>query len=202
MPEEKHREEEGPRIITFDIETSNIFSEVGSSDPAALDLALLAIHDSKTNTFDSFLKEDLPRLWKILEETDILVGYNSEHFDIPLLNKYYPGDLTQIKSLDLLKELHRALGRRVKLDAVAEGTLGEGKSSHGLQSIKWWREGKIEEVRQYCIQDVAITRKVFDYALTNRALRFKELNKIKEIKLDTSAWLNTHKATLTHTLGF
>lgn len=202
MPAANQETKQEPRVITFDIETSNIFSEVGSSDPAALDLALLAIHDSKTNSFDSFLKEDLPRLWKILEEADVLVGYNSDHFDIPLLNKYYPGDITKIKSLDLLKEIHGAIGRRVKLDAIAEGTLGENKSAHGLQSIKWWREGKIDEVREYCIQDVAITRKVFDYAMKNGALRFKELNKIKEIKLNTREWLKKHDHALTHTLGF
>ena len=190
-----------PRIITFDIETSNIFSEVGSSDPAALDLAIIAIHDSKTNEFDSFLIHDLPRLWKILEEADILVGYNSDHFDIPLLNKYYPGDLARIKSLDLLKEIHLSLGRRIKLDAVAEGTLGENKSAHGLQSIKWWREGKVQEVRDYCIQDVAITRKIFDYALKNKSLRYKELSKVKEVQLKTADWLKVNTGALTHTLG-
>jgi len=191
-----------PRVITFDIETANVFSEVGSSDPAALDISLLAIHDSRTNEFDSFLVEDLPRLWKILEETDILVGYNSDHFDIPLLNKYYPGDLSRIKSLDLLKEIHKTLGRRIKLDSVAEGTLGENKSAHGLQAVQWWREGKIEQVRDYCIQDVAVTRKIFDFALKNKGLRFKELGKLKEVKIDTSQWLTVEPSALTHTLGF
>lgn len=194
---------ETPRIITFDIETANIFSEVGSSDPAALTLALIAIHDSATDTFDSFLADDLPRLWKVLEQADILVGFNSDHFDIPLLNKYYPGNLSRIKSLDLLKEIHSVLGRRIKLDAVAEGTLGENKSAHGLQTLKWWREGKVELVREYCIQDVAITRKVFDYALKNKSVRYKELGKVKEVRLNTARWLSTDKVgALTHTLGF
>lgn len=192
-----------PRVITFDIETSNIFSDVGSSNPADLDIALVGIHDSTTGGFDSFLVSDLPRLWKILESADVLVGYNSDHFDIPLLNKYYPGDLSRIKSIDLLKEIHAVLGRRIKLDHVAEGTLGENKSGHGLDALRWWREGKIEQVREYCLKDVAITRKIFDYALKNNSVRYKELGKIKELQLKTSRWLDVSAAPpLTYTMGF
>ena len=55
------------------------------------------------------------------------MGYNSNHFDIPLLNKYYPGDLTRIKSIDLLEEIRKSLGRRLRLDSVAEATIGAKK---------------------------------------------------------------------------
>ena len=190
------------RIITFDIETSNQFSDVGSSDPTALDISVVGIHDSETETLSAFYADELPRLWKVLENADALVGYNSDHFDIPLLNKYYPGDLKRIKSIDILKEIHGVLGRRVKLDAVAEGTLKTHKSGNGLDALKWWREGLKEKVRDYCLKDVEITRKVFDYALQNGSLKFAELGKIKEIKLDTKNWLKPQSSSLTHTLGF
>ena len=191
------------RIITFDIETSNQFSDVGSSDSTALNISVVGIHDSATNALESFLVPDFPRLWKVLEQADALVGYNSDHFDIPLLNKYYPGDLTRIKSIDLLREIHLVLGRRVKLDAVAEGTLGMRKSGNGLDAIKWWREGKVDMVREYCLKDVEITRKVFDYALKNSSLKFKELGKAKEVKLNTKSWLvPSQKSAITQTLGF
>ena len=190
------------RIITFDIETSNQFSDVGSSDPTALDISVVGIHDSETEALYSFYADELPRLWKVLENADALVGYNSDHFDIPLLNKYYPGDLKRIKSIDILKEIHGVLGRRVKLDAVAEGTLKTHKSGNGLDALKWWREGLKEKVRDYCLKDVEITRKVFDYALQNGSLKFAELGKIKEIKLDTKNWLKPQSSSLTHTLGF
>jgi len=190
------------RVITFDIETSNIFSDVGSNEPAALDIALVGVHDSETEEFSSYTEEELPILWNILSHADMLVGYNSDHFDIPLLNKYYQGDLTSIKSLDLLKEIYLSLGRRIRLDAVAEGTLGEKKIGHGLQAIEWWQNGEIEKVREYCIKDVEITRKIFDYALKNKKLLYKELGKVKEVPLDTSLWLEKNDASLTHTLGF
>jgi DEAD/DEAH box helicase domain-containing protein len=191
------------RTIVFDIETANQFSDISSGDPADLTLAIVCIHDSLTDAYDSFTVEELPRLWKVLEQADVLVGYNSDHFDIPLLNKYYPGDLNQIKSIDLLKDIHKSLGRRIKLDMVAEGTLGEGKSGHGLQSIKWWREGLVDKVREYCIKDVEITKRIFEYAKKNGSIRYKDMGAVREVRIDTRDW-STKKAesAVTHTLGF
>src|SRR3989344_292767 len=100
------------RAITFDIETANAFPTFARSDMSRLELALVAIHDSETGEFSSYIKEELPKLWPILERADILIGYNSDAFDIPLLNRYYPGDLSTIRSVDLMIEVAKALGRR------------------------------------------------------------------------------------------
>ena len=190
------------RIITFDIETIGNFGS-GARMLDDMEMTICCIHDSETNLYDSFLKEDLPRLWKIFEHTDALVGYNSDHFDIPILNKYYPGDLTKIRSIDILKEISDALGRRVRLDAVAEGTLGKKKSGSGMQAMQWWKEGNIKKLRDYCLKDVEVTKGIFDYALQNGMLKFKELGIKKEVKLNTSKWLaETPTPMLTKTLGF
>jgi len=176
-------------------------SDIGSSDPADLTIALVCIHDSETDTYSSYLEPELSQMWPILERTDVLVGYNSNHFDIPLLNKYYPGDLTKIKSLDIMQEVHSVIGRRLKLDSIAEGTLGEKKSASGAQSVQWWRAGEVEKVRAYCLKDVEITKKIFDYALKNRSLKYQELGKAREFKLDTSKWLADTGSAMTFTLG-
>ncbi|OGG45745.1 hypothetical protein A2673_02545 [Candidatus Kaiserbacteria bacterium RIFCSPHIGHO2_01_FULL_50_13] len=189
------------RIITFDIETSDWFGEIGSSNPADLTLALVGVHDSETNLYTSYIQSELQELWKILEHTNVLVGYNSDHFDIPLLNKYYSGDLTMIKSVDLMKEIHHVLGRRLKLDSVAEGTLNERKSGQGLQAMEWWKKGEIEKVRSYCLKDVEITKKIFDYARTYGVVKYKDLGGVREVKLDTSLWLSDASRAMTHTLG-
>ena len=192
------------RVVTFDIETANFFTDVNSSDPADLTIAIVCIHDSETDLYSSYLVPELPQLWPILERTDILVGYNSDHFDIPLLNKYYPGDLTKLKSVDIMKEVHGTLGRRLKLDMIAEGTLGQKKlGGKGGQSVIWWREGRVDDVREYCLKDVELTRKIFDHALKNKSLKYKELGKTHEIKLNTSSWLipAAQKAAMTFTLG-
>lgn len=189
------------RVVTFDIETANWLGDTGVSDPSDLQLALVGIHDSETGEYSSFLEPELPTLWPLLERTDILVGYNSDHFDIPLLNKYYPGDLEKIKSLDLMKEVYTVLGRRLKLDSLAEATLGEKKSGSGTQSLQWWRAGEVEKVREYCLKDVEITRKLFDTALSKGSLRYKELGKDREVKLDTKEWLIPKGSAMTFTLG-
>ena len=151
------------RKIVFDIETSNIFSDVGSSDPADLDIAVVGIHDSETDTLSSFTQVEFAKLWPILERADMLIGFNSDHFDIPLLNKYYPGDLTKIKSLDILKEIKNTYGRRMRLDQLAEGTLGKNKSGGGADAMNWWKSGDVEKERAYCLDDVKLTK---DHKLT------------------------------------
>ncbi len=190
------------RVVTFDIETANWMSDIGSSDPADLKIAIVCIHDSETDTYSSYLEPELAQMWPILERTDVLVGYNSNHFDIPLLNKYYPGDLTRIQSLDIMQEVYGALGRRLKLDSLAEGTLGEKKSASGAQSLQWWRAGEVEKVRAYCLKDVEITKKLFDYALKHGSLKYQELGKVRECRLDTRSWLAKSGGAMTFTLGF
>ena len=190
------------RKITFDIETSNLFSDVGTNDPAKLDLSVVCIHDSETNSYSSYFAEDLKKLWPILEKTDMLIGYNSDHFDIPLLNKYYPGDLTKIKSLDLLKEIRTSLGRRIKLDDVAEATLGKNKIGHGLEAIVWWRNGEKDKVVKYCLEDVKITKELYEYALKNKHVKFKEGQNVREIPLDPKLWERKEEQIMTFTLPF
>lgn len=191
------------RKITFDIETSNTFQETGSADPTALNLSVICVHDSETDQYTTYLQEELSELWPLIEKADMLIGYNSDHFDIPLLNKYYPGDLTRIKSLDILKEIKNSLGRRIKLDSVAEGTLGKKKIGHGLEAITWWKNGEIEKVKKYCKEDVKITKEIYEYALKNGMLKYKDLSKNREIKLDTSKWEQKEDSgSMTHTLPF
>jgi DEAD/DEAH box helicase domain-containing protein len=190
------------KILTFDIETTNTFDEVGSPNAADLDLAVVCVHDSETQEMTHYFKEDLGKLWPLIEQADMLVSFNGDHFDIPLLNKYYAGDLTQIKSLDLLVEIRKSLGRRIKLDDIASATLGESKSADGLQSIIWWRQGKIDEVVAYCKQDVLVTRKVYDFAMQNGHLLYVKDGKKEQIPLDTSTWEIIPENNMAPTLGF
>ncbi len=189
------------REITFDIETANAFPTLSRNDLSRMELAVVAIHDSVTDEYSSYSKEELGKLWPIIETADVLIGYNSNSFDIPLLNFYYPGDLTQIRSLDLLVEVQNALGRRLRLQSLAEGTLKAKKSGDGLQSVRWWQEGLYDKVREYCIDDVRLTRKLYDYALEHGALKYKDLKDTKTIKIDTSHWqVDQDRNAFTHTL--
>lgn len=190
------------RYIVFDLETQNIFSEVGSSDPASLDISVATVYDSETDKYTTVTIDEIDKLWPIIEKADALVGYNSNHFDIPLLNKYYPGDLTAIKSIDMLEDIKEALGRRLRLDSVAQATVGAKKSADGLQAVRWWREGKIDEIKKYCEQDVKVTKKVFDYAREHGHIKFKDGHRKREVVIDTSHWEEREDSAMTHSFQF
>ncbi len=188
------------RKITFDIETKNFFEDVGSNDPVDLDISVVCIHDSETDQYSSFFESDFNKLWPIMEQADLLITWNGDHFDIPLLNKYYPGDLNKIKSLDLMREVRNVLGRRLKLDSVAEATLGVNKSGHGGEAVEWWRAGELDKLVKYCIDDVRLTKELYDYAVTNGHLKYKDMGVPKQIPLKTSTWEVPESSMMTFTL--
>lgn len=190
------------RKIVFDIETANFFTDTGSNDPASLSLACACIHDSETDSYSSYFEEDLPKLWPILEKADLLIGFNSDHFDIPILNKYYRGDLTAIKSVDLMREIKKKLGRRIGLSAVASATLGKKKSADGIQANVWWRKGEKQKVADYCLDDVRLTKELYDFARAHGFVKYRDGKTIQELPLDTSDWEKKREHALTHTLPF
>src|SRR3989338_3056908 len=191
------------RRITLDIETEGVFTG-GLPDFSELEITVVGIHDTHGDKYSCFTKDELGALWPMLESADMLVGYNTEHFDIPILNKYYSGDLSKIKHIDLLKEIKQVLGRRLRLDSVAEATLGKKKSGNGLDAGKWWAAGEFEKVKAYCLDDVRITKELYEYAIKNSLLKYKDFEGLRDIKLDTSMWETTSsdQASLTHTLPF
>lgn len=188
--------------IVFDIETKNTFSEAESNNPADLDISLVGIYNYEKDEYLSFLAEELGDLWPILEKTEMLIGFNSNHFDIPLLNKYYPGDLSKIKSLDIMHEVKKVIGRRVSLNQISKATLGKGKIGKGLDAIKWWKAGDIENLRKYCLEDVKITKEVYDYAFQNKKLKYKGGSDISIVPLDVSSWETSQKNSMTFSLPF
>ena len=188
--------------IVFDTETRNFFHDVGSNDPAALDLSIICLYDYETGTYHSFLQEELPNLWPLLERTEMLIGFNSDHFDIPLLNKYYSGNLEKIKSLDILKEIRKVSGRRMSLNQVAEATIGIKKLGKGVQAVHWWNKGDIENLRNYCLEDVKITKEIYDYARAHNLLKYQEGGVVKEVRLDASKWEEESDSGLTFSLPF
>ena len=97
--------------------------------------------------------------------------------------------------------MQKALGKRIRLDALAQGTLGRGKSGDGLKAGVWWEEGKYDLVREYCIEDVRITKEIYEYALAHGSLAYKDLREKREFAVDTSAWrVAPASVSLTHAL--
>lgn len=156
--------------VVLDIET---YGNIRNYDE--LKVTVCSIYEYATDTYRSFDEHQLGDLWPILEQADRIIGYNSDHFDLPVLNRFYPGDLMQFPSLDLLGVIKESSGKRYKLDDVAKATLQISKSADGLQAVRWYEEGKIEEIKKYCEQDVKVTKEVYEFGQNNRMLYIETL---------------------------
>ena len=166
--------------IVLDIETRNTFQDVGAYNPSLLEVSLVGVYFYETDTFESFLKEDLPKLWPRLERADRIIGYNLIGFDYPCLQTLYTGNIMKLPTVDLLVEIDRVLGFRIKLDDVAQATLGVGKSGHGLMAVEYWRKGEIDKLKEYCLQDVRVTRDVYEHALAHGEVSFMNRQGVKQ----------------------
>ncbi len=156
--------------VVLDIETKNTFQDIGSYNASLLSISVIGCYFYETDTFETFFEEDLPKLWSRLERSDRIIGFNLFGFDYPCMQTYYTGDLMKLPTIDILKEIEKRIGFRVKLDIVAQATLGMGKSGHGLQAVEFWKKGQLEELKSYCLQDVRVTRDVYEYALDKQEI--------------------------------
>ncbi len=172
------------REVVLDIETRNSFHDVGSYNPSLLQVSVVGCYFYETDTFETFLEEDLPKMWPRLERSDRIIGYNLFGFDYPCLQTYYAGDIMKLPTVDIMVEIERRIGFRVKLDVVAQATLGVGKSGHGLQAVEFWRKGEIKKLCDYCLQDVRVTRDVYEHALTDqKVFYFDRMGQKKEVPM-------------------
>lgn len=151
--------------IVLDLETKRAFDEVGGRGHfAELGVSLVGIYLYRQEAFATYEEPELPHLEGVLSETDRVIGFNIRRFDFPVLQPYFKNlTLTQLPILDILEEIEKILGHRVSLDNVAWATLGEGKSGKGLDAIQYYRNGEIEKLKKYCLDDVRITKDVYEF---------------------------------------
>lgn len=167
--------------IVLDIETDGL---IGPNN-AMPKITLVGVYFYETDEYASYLEPQLHELWPRLERAGRIIGYNTKGFDYPVMNSYYAGDFLKFPSLDLLEVISGSLGFRVKLDDVAQATLGTGKSGHGLQALEYFRKGELDKLRDYCLMDVKITKEVYEYGLQHGEIFYNERSGAKKnVKID------------------
>lgn len=170
--------------IVLDLETQKSFEEVGGRGKNhLLKVSVCGIYDYARDVYEMYEEKDLPRLAPILQAADQLIGYNNRSFDSEVLQPYLHFNIFEIPHLDLLEEIEKVIGHRVSLETVAQGSLGTGKSGNGLQALLYYRNGRMDLLKKYCADDVKITRQVYEYALKNHKLLYRDYFNIKEIPL-------------------
>ncbi len=164
------------RHVFLDVETQKSFEEVGGYLPQQLGISFvgICIRDgfSGKGEFSGFFENDLPKLWPILETADVIVGFNITDFDVETMRPYYSGDPSQWNVLDLLTRFKAATGHRISLDSIAQETTGAGKSGNGLDALRYYKQRQWKELASYCLQDVAVTRDVYDYGVKHGKVKF------------------------------
>lgn len=180
--------------VILDLETQRAFVETGKYDPRKLGVSYVGIfrrEGAKTRGGDGeflgFFEDQLARLWPILEHADRIVGFNIAGFDLPVLSAYYHGDLASLPLLDILEQVKVRSGHRVSLDAIAKETLGRQKSGSGLDALTYYEQGRMDELAKYCLEDVRITRDIYDYGRKHGHLKFvNKWNRVVEVPVDFS----------------
>ena len=160
--------------IIIDLETKHTFREY--SEHEKLGISVMALYDYNTQKGIVFEEKELSKSFPILENASYVIGYNSNGFDLPVLQAYYPGNILALSTFDLLEDIRIKIGRRLGLNDMAAATLGKKKTGHGLMAIDYYKEGKIEELKKYCLDDVMITKELFEYGV-----KYGEVQYINEV---------------------
>jgi len=165
------------RILFLDLETQRSAEEVGGwQNKHLMRLAVAVIYDSQENSFTVFTEEQVHELIAKLQTAELIVGFNIFNFDYQVLRGYTPIPLGKLKTFDILEEVTNCLGYRLSLNHLAHKTLQVMKTADGLQSLQWFKEGRLDEVIAYCRQDVEITKNLFLFGLANGYLLFTTKN--------------------------
>lgn len=153
--------------LVLDCETKKEFSEVGGRMfPERLGVSLLGVFTFHDNSLRAFREHELEHARELLLGASRVIGYNIKGFDWKVLAPYFPGvHLSKIPTLDLMESIAQFLGFRVKLDDVAQATLGIGKTGSGLDALRFFRAQQWQELEKYCLHDVTITKDVYEFGV-------------------------------------
>ena len=167
-------------IVYFDLETQRTANDVGGWDKKRdMGMSLGVTYSTRLGEYQIFSEKRVDDLVQQLLRADLVVGFNVINFDYEVLMGYTVLDLPhQCRTLDLMVDIEKKLGHRLGLDAVASASLGVGKTGDGLDAIRWWREGRVLEIAEYCCFDVKCTKLVHEFGATNKKVlyddRFKQ----------------------------
>lgn len=162
-------------FVYFDLETQRSANDVGGWDRKAdMKMSIGVTYSSAKNAYTIYDESMVQELIDELCAADLVVGFNHIWFDYEVLMGYTILDLKeQTKNLDLMLDLEKELEHKPKLDAVAAESLGEGKTAVGTDAIKWWQEGRIMDIAEYCCFDVKVTKLVHEYGAQNGIVKYK-----------------------------
>lgn len=178
--------------LVFDIETQNFFTDpdVGWDNFAALKISVVGVYSYMQDKYFCFEESEIPKLVELFDASSRLVGFSMNRYDVPVLNFYFQrlnipaSNIWEKERVDLLEEIEMASGQRVSLSKLAEANLGVKKDRHGSDAIALYRDGKIEELKEYCLNDVRLTKELYDLYRRQRYLLMPDKKTGEIIKVE------------------
>lgn len=159
--------------LVFDIETQNFFTDpgVGWDNFAALKISVVGVYSYLQDKYFVFEENEMPALAELFRTASRIVGFSMNRYDVPVLNHYFQKlgaaapALWGKERVDLLEEIEMAMNQRISLSRLAEANLGVKKEHHGSKAGALYREGKMDELKEYCLKDVKLTKELYDLYL-------------------------------------
>ena len=162
-------------MIFLDVETKNSWVDAGgegSHDASGLEISFVGVYDNEKDEFMSFWEEDMAKLEEIVVSADRVVGYNIWGFDYGAMSSYMEVDLWTLPSLDLMEAMRRIVGFRPKLDSLSRANDLGGKIGRGSDAVRYWRNGELDKLEEYCLEDVRLTYEVWRVGEEERTLKY------------------------------
>ena len=155
-------------IVYFDLETQKSAADVGGWNHKPDMLMSVGVTFSTGNgEYRIYDEAKVQELITQLRRADLVVGFNLINFDYDVLSHYTVFDFGAVPTLDLMKDIEAKLGHRLSLESLAVPTLNAPKVADGLTALKWWKEGRVMEIAEYCCFDVKITKELHEYGKVN-----------------------------------
>lgn len=168
-------ETKNPIATGRELRVPNVKYAEGWTDFYGMGISVVGVYDYATDSSRVFCEDNLTELEKLLEETNVICGFNNLRFDHKLLQANYI-NIPAEKTYDLLREIWRFLGildefdargfsnahKGFSLGAMAQANSFGSKSGNGADAPLDWQSKKIGKVIDYCFSDVSLTKKLID----------------------------------------
>jgi DEAD/DEAH box helicase domain-containing protein len=170
--------------LVFDLETQKSFDEVGGGGKNhLLKVSVIGVYSYPENKYFCFTEDQVYRVGEMFQEADQIIGYNIKHFDFEVLRPYFNFNVDDLPYLDIMEEVTKVIGHRLRLDNLAQTTLGVGKNGDGLEALRLYKQGRLDELKKYCTNDVKITKELYDYVQSYGKVLYKDYFETREVKV-------------------
>lgn len=165
---------EGRKVVVFDLEIKNVIEPgvpgKGWRDFGHMGISVGVARDYESGDTRVFMDDNLAELAVLLEEADLIVGFNIIEFDLPLLySTLNCAPKRDLAIYDLLAQsriaYRKGFAKGMRLDDHLLGTFGPNsvKTESGADAPIFWQKRQLGRLISYCIADVARESMLFEH---------------------------------------